>query len=210
MDILKNKTNIKDQEKITLDLLTMVEEDSNLTQRSLAMELGIALGLANTYLRRCVDKGLVKIKQVPRNRYTYYLTPHGFSEKARITADYFKSSFLLFRKARREFEKILIECDKAGKKEIILSDISDIAEVAILSSLGLNSNIVGVLGNKEGTFSNIVIIKENILRINFDLIIITSLQNSVSRYDYLKSLYGNDKVLLPKVLSKVNLGKNNE
>ena len=210
MDILKKKTSIKDQDKITLDLLTMVEEDSNLTQRSLAMELGIALGLTNTYLRRCVDKGLVKIKQVPRNRYTYYLTPNGFAEKARITAEYFKSSFLLFRKIRREFERILIECDKVGKKEIILSDISDIAEVAILSSLGLNSSIVGVLGNKEGTFSGITIIKENVLRINFDLIIITSLQDSVSRYDYLRSLHGDNKVLLPTVLSKVNLGKSNE
>ena len=210
MDILKNKTNIKDQEKITLDLLTMVEEDSNLTQRSLAMELGIALGLANTYLRRCVDKGLVKIKQVPRNRYTYYLTPHGFSEKARITADYFKSSFLLFRKARREFEKILIECDKAGKKEIILSDISDIAEVAILASLGLNSNIIGVLGNKEGVFSGIRIINENQLSINFDLIIITSLLDSVSRYNFLRNLYGKDKVILPKMLRKINLAKDNE
>ena len=190
-----------------MDLLTIVEEDSNITQRSLALELGIALGLANTYLRRCVDKGLVKIKQVPRNRYSYYLTPQGFTEKTRITAEYFKSSFLLFRKARREFENILIECDRRGKKEVILSDISDIAEVAILASLGLNSNIIGVLGNRGGYFSGLEILKEDALKINFDLIIITSLQDSMTRYDSLRSLYGKEKVLLPKVLSKVNLGK---
>ena len=190
-----------------MDLLTIVEEDSNITQRSLALELGIALGLANTYLRRCVDKGLVKIKQVPRNRYSYYLTPQGFTEKTRITAEYFKSSFLLFRKARREFENILIECDRRGKKEVILSDISDIAEVAILASLGLNSNIIGVLGSREGHFSGLEILKEDGLKINFDLIIITSLQDSMTRYDSLRNLYGKEKVLLPKVLSKVNLGK---
>ena len=142
MSSSRSNSNIKDQDKITLDLLTMVDEDSNVTQRSLAAELGVALGLANTYLRRCVDKGLVKIKQVPRNRYSYYLTPNGFSEKARITAEYFKSSFILFRKARRELENIFIECDKIGIRDIILSDISDIAEIAILASLGLKSKIV--------------------------------------------------------------------
>ena len=59
---------------------------------------------------------------MPRNRYSYYLTPNGFSEKARITAEYFKSSFILFRKARRELENIFIECDKIGKRDIILDN----------------------------------------------------------------------------------------
>ena len=206
----RSNSNIIDQEKITLDLLTMVDENNNVTQRSLALELGVALGLANTYLRRCVDKGLVKIKQVPRNRYSYYLTPRGFSEKARITAEYFKSSFILFRKARREFENILIKCDKHGKKEIVLSDVSDIAEVAILASLGLNPKIKGILGKKgEQYFSGVKILEEDELNKNFDLIIITSLEDSLSRYKILKKMYGKDKVILPNVISKINLGRNN-
>ena len=208
MNTNRSNYNTKDRDKITLDLLTMVDEDSNVTQRSLAGELGVALGLANTYLRRCVDKGLVKIKQVPRNRYSYYLTPRGFSEKARITAEYFKSSFILFRKARREFENILIECDKIGNKEIILSDISDVAEVAILASLGLPPNIIGVLGQKEKKyFSGIKVLNEKELSQEFDLIIITSLEDSIARYEYLKKMYGKEKIILPKVLSKINLGK---
>jgi len=208
LDNQKADSNEKERDKITLDLLTMVGENSDVTQRSLALEIGIALGLANTYLRRCVDKGLVKIQQVPRNRYSYYLTPQGFSEKARITAEYFKSSFLLFRKARREFENILTECDASEKKEIILSDISDIAEIAILASLGLNPSIIGVIGDtKKKSFSGVKVIKENNLDDNFDVVIITSLRNSMSRYDHLKKLYGSKKVILPQVLSRINFGK---
>ena len=63
-----------------------VEENSQITQRSLASELGIALGLTNAYLKRCVRKGWVKINQAPANRYAYYLTPRGFAEKSRLTA----------------------------------------------------------------------------------------------------------------------------
>ena len=53
---------------IVLSVLTSIERDSATTQRKLARELGIALGLANAYLRRCVRKGLVKTSQVPLNR----------------------------------------------------------------------------------------------------------------------------------------------
>ena len=72
---------------IVLSVLTSIERDSTITQRKLANELGIALGLANAYLRRCVRKGLIKMSQVPLNRYAYYLTPQGFSEKSRLTAE---------------------------------------------------------------------------------------------------------------------------
>ena len=72
--------------EIVLGLLTSIERDSAVTQRKLAGDLGIALGLANAYLRRCVRKGLVKVSQVPLNRYAYYLTPQGFAEKSRLTA----------------------------------------------------------------------------------------------------------------------------
>src|SRR6266446_7963781 len=54
---------------IVLSVLTSIERDSAITQRKLAHDLGIALGLANAYLRRCVRKGLVKMRQVPINRY---------------------------------------------------------------------------------------------------------------------------------------------
>src|SRR6187549_1606185 len=79
--------------EITLGLLTAIEENSAVTQRSVASDLGIALGLANSYLKRCVRKGLVKVAQVPSRRYAYFLTPQGFAEKSRLTAEYLSHSF---------------------------------------------------------------------------------------------------------------------
>ena len=69
----------------------------------MAGDLGIALGLANAYLKRCVKKGLIKVSQVPANRYAYYLTPKGFAEKSRLTAEYLSVSFNLFRDTRAQF-----------------------------------------------------------------------------------------------------------
>ena len=51
--------------RIMLGLLDAVEQDRAHSQRHLASELGIALGLVNAYLKRCMKKGLVKASQAP-------------------------------------------------------------------------------------------------------------------------------------------------
>jgi DNA-binding MarR family transcriptional regulator len=66
-----------EQARIMLGLLESVERDETQSQRQLATELGIALGLLNAYLKRCVRKGLVKMRRAPARRYAYYLTHAG-------------------------------------------------------------------------------------------------------------------------------------
>src|SRR5262245_40717266 len=73
--------------RIRLGLLESAERDSAQSQRRLAAGLGIAVGLVNIYLKRCVKKGLLKMTEAPARRYAYYLTPSGFSEKARLTLE---------------------------------------------------------------------------------------------------------------------------
>src|SRR5579863_4509642 len=93
--------------RIVLGLLSSVETDGARSQRHIAAELGIALGLANAYLKRCVHKGLVKVGQAPARRYAYYLTPQGFAEKSRLTATYLSHSFSFFREARAQCADLL-------------------------------------------------------------------------------------------------------
>jgi len=120
--------------EIVLGLLTSVERDSGITQRRLARDLGIALGLANAYLRRCVRKGLVKMRQVPLNRYAYYLTPQGFAEKSRLTSEYLSVSFDFFRRARSECTLLLGECADRGWRKVVLYGAGELAEIAVLSA----------------------------------------------------------------------------
>jgi len=120
--------------EIVLGLLTSIERNSAITQRKLAGDLGIALGLANSYLRRCVRKGLIKIGQVPLNRYAYYLTPQGFAEKSRLTAEYLTVSFNFFRHARSDCAELLQECAARGWTRVALCGAGDLAEVAVLSA----------------------------------------------------------------------------
>jgi DNA-binding MarR family transcriptional regulator len=123
------------EENIVRRLLTTIDQDAAVSQRKLSQEIGIAVGSVNWYLKRCVTKGLVKLHQVPVKRYLYYLTPHGFEEKARLTGDFLQSSLELYRHGRKECDEFFRACTASGKKIIFLAGAGDFAEIAVLSSL---------------------------------------------------------------------------
>jgi DNA-binding MarR family transcriptional regulator len=133
-DTKNAKRTANDDPEILLGLLSAIEQDSQVTQRSLSRDLGIALGLANAYLKRCVTKGLVKVSQVPLNRYAYYLTPKGLSEKGRLTAEYLTISFNFFRDARAQCAALLEAAGRDGWRHVVLIGAGELAEIAILSA----------------------------------------------------------------------------
>ena len=81
MNTQSQNQQIDKERQLTLGLLQAIDEREDISQRHLAQEMGVALGLANSYLKRCVKKGWIKISTAPANRYLYYLTPIGFAEK---------------------------------------------------------------------------------------------------------------------------------
>jgi DNA-binding MarR family transcriptional regulator len=132
------------ENSMTLELLEAIEEKSDVTQRRLARELGVALGLANSYLKRCERKGLVKIHKAPANRYLYYLTPKGFAEKSRLTAEYLSASFSLYRWAVASCAEVFERCRRGGWSRITLCGASELAEIASLRAQEHNLRIAWV------------------------------------------------------------------
>src|SRR5258708_408022 len=135
----------RENERIVLDLLTSVEHDGDRSQRHIAAELGIALGLVNAYLKRCVKKGLVKVRDAPARRYAYYLTPHGFAEKSRLTVQYLSDSFSFFRLAKADCARVLEAAKARGFSRLVLAGKSDLAEIAILCAVEASVTIVAIV-----------------------------------------------------------------
>src|SRR5262245_31571368 len=120
------------EDAILLGVLDAIERDPAVTQRSVARDLNIALGLANAYLRRCIRNGLIKVSQVTRRCYSYYLTPQGFAEKSRLTASYLSHSFSFFRRAREECAGLFAAAVRQGHQRLVLVGDGDLAEIARL------------------------------------------------------------------------------
>jgi EPS-associated MarR family transcriptional regulator len=74
--------------------LYFIDENPQLTQRELANKLGISLGGVNYCLRSLIDIGHIKVSNFQKSpkkiKYLYLLTPRGFIEKGRLTADFLK------------------------------------------------------------------------------------------------------------------------
>lgn len=186
-----------------LGLLDSVERNGGQSQRHLASELGIALGLVNAYLKRCMKKGLVKASQAPARRYVYYLTPQGFAEKSRLTVEYLSSSFSFFRQAKADCSVMFATALARGQLRIVLVGKSDLAEIASLCAQEAGLAIVSIVDSAtaQDHFLGVAVAPTfDRVRVAFDAVAVTDLTSPRTACEQAVLRFGEDRVLVPELL----------
>lgn len=189
-------------DQVMRQLLCLVEENAQLSQRQLSGELGIALGSVNWYLKRCLSKGLIKISQAPLKRYMYYLTPKGMEEKGRLMAQYLKWSLDFFRLGREESCDILSRCAAQGRRDIVLAGNSDMAEIFIMSAVDFSVSIHAIYeaGHKAGKRLGVLVIGELPADIK-PVYILTDMISPQKTWDTLRQQgIAEDSIIIPNLL----------
>ncbi len=189
-------------DELVLELLDAIGKQSDLSQRHLARQLGVALGLANSYLKRCIHKGYVKIRTAPANRYLYYVTPKGFAEKSRLTAKYLSYSFAFYRRASASCAEIFQQCALRGWKRVVLCGISDLAEIASLQATEADVEIVAIYdphADRERFVVKKVWTDLNGIE-TFDVCVLTDLQSPSTSQKQLIERVGQERVMVPDIL----------
>lgn len=191
-----------DSDELVLGVLNAVERDHQITQRSVAQELGIALGLANAYLKRCVRKGLIKVQQVPRRRYAYYLTPQGFSEKSRLTASYLAHSLSFFRRARLRCGEQFAHARGRGWRRVALYGAGDLAEIAMLCAREHDVELVGIVdpGHASDSFLGLPVAATAAALGEIDAAIVVDLAAPQQALAAAEAALGAERVLAPDIL----------
>lgn len=197
-----------EEARIMLGLLDSVERNGVQSQRRLASELGIALGLVNAYLKRCMKKGLVKVRQAPARRYVYYLTPQGFAEKSRLTVEYLSYSFGFFRQAKADCLALFEAARAKGQTRVVLAGKSDLAEIASLCAQESGVTIVAVVdpiasGNRFLSLPLFPVFEQ--VDAAFDAIVVTDVTSPLSACEEALRQFGESRVLIPQLLG-VRLG----
>ncbi len=169
-----------------LNLLKEIEENPRITQRSLAQELGIALGLMNTYLKRSIKKGWIRANQVSPKRISYFLTSEGLSEKSKMVKDYLSRSMTFFREAKTQCEELLRVCEKSSWEKIALVGEGDLAEIIMLVSVG--TPIHFELCSLKGDFEN------------YDAVVVTDIITPQGTYDLLRKQVKESQLLTLELL----------
>jgi DNA-binding MarR family transcriptional regulator len=183
------------EQRVMVQLLTEIERNPALTQRGLAQELGIALGLMNHYLKSCVMKGWIRASQVSSKRIAYFLTPEGFKEKSHMVASYLARSLTFFRDAKAQCEVMFDICRNNAWMKVALVGQGDLAEIAQLVAQGRGFNIV--LVDRDANFNS------------FDAVMITDVINPQGAYDVVKQHVEQKRLLCLDLLhiSQNTMGK---
>jgi len=133
-----------------LQLLRAVEQNSHVTQRSLATQMGVALGLTNLYLKRLAHKGYIKINTIPSHRIKYLLTPEGMIEKSRLTYQYMQHSLSYYRDIRQRLKQLLFGLSQMGAKRIVVYGTGELAELVYLTLREMDLTLMGFVDDAQG------------------------------------------------------------
>lgn len=118
-----------------LVLLEEIERDPDVTQASLAAQLGVAVGTVNWYLRRLIEKGYIKVKRAQRKKLRYIITPEGLAFRAQLTVHYIETSLRLYRRTRQHVRELLTQVKRAGYHQVRIEGKDDIADICRLTCL---------------------------------------------------------------------------
>ena len=179
--------NTKEQteQKVTVNLLSEIENNPRVTQRHLAQKAGIALGLMNQYLKRCISKGWVRASQVSPKRISYFLTPEGFYEKSLMVRDSLAYSLTFFRDAKAQCQMLLDLAVEKGWGNLTLLGEGDLADICMLVSKGMPISL-GALSQIESK--------------DYDAVLITDIKNPQKAYEQAKKFFPEEKILTPDLL----------
>ncbi|MCL5612402.1 MAG: winged helix-turn-helix transcriptional regulator [Chloroflexi bacterium] len=110
-------TVIKNQE---YELLEAIAQDPLVTQAGLSVQLGMAVGGVNWYIKRLVNCGYVKVSHLDRTRLKYHLTPEGMSILTQRTLQYLKRSLTIYNELRQKARTIVTDLRSQGVTHVCL------------------------------------------------------------------------------------------
>ena len=112
----------ENQENTYYRILRLLQENPDMTQREIAVKLGVSASGLNYCLKALIEKGWVKVQNFSQSknkfRYIYVLTPQGIAEKAQLTGRFLQRKI-------KEYEALKIEIAAlSSDTEFIVSRIN--------------------------------------------------------------------------------------
>ena len=125
-----------------LILLEEIEHDPDVSQATLASQLGVAVGTVNWHIKRFISKGYIKVKRAQRRKLRYIITPEGIAFRARLTINYIEQSMRLYRRIRLRVRDLIDEVQHSGFDELRIQGEGEIADICRLTCLEQQIKIV--------------------------------------------------------------------
>jgi EPS-associated MarR family transcriptional regulator len=97
-------------------MLSNLEENPGISQRDLAIKLGVSLGGVNFCLKALIEIGHIKVqnfnKSSKKSNYLYLLTPNGIKQKTLLTSDFLVRKMNEYNALKNEIDAIKLKMAK--------------------------------------------------------------------------------------------------
>ncbi len=104
------------EQEISYRLFKILSRDANLTQREIAVKIGISLGKVNYCLSEFREKGFIKVRRFAESktkmRYIYVLTARGLEERAQLTLSFFKRKRAEYEEIKQQITDLRLEIEE--------------------------------------------------------------------------------------------------
>ena len=181
-----------DQDELRiLKLLEAVDSKEPPTQRELARDLNISLGLVNAFVKRLAKKGYFKITHIPKNRVKYLLTPKGALEKSRLTYRYIRYSVGFYREIREMLIALFSRLEEEGVGRIALYGCGEVAELAHLFLQNTSIKLAGVFDEESDGrdfFGHRVKSYEQLAKDGYEYVLLTQIEDIQRHFDRIVDL----------------------
>ena len=137
------------QEFRELNLLQELEKNPVCSQRELSNKFGFALGVTNACLKKMVQRGWIRVKDIDHRRIGYYLTPKGLAEKSKLNHHLISWSLQHYSILRKAIGQRLQEMSGQGVKRVAFYGVSQEMELAYLLIQGTAVTLAGIVEDGE-------------------------------------------------------------
>ena len=134
-----------------LRLLEEVESGQDLSQRQIARQLGIALGVANLLVRRLARQGYIRVTHLSWKRWGYVLTPAGNTRKFQLTLAYIERFVQHYRRVRHLLREDIGSLPLGPESRVAIIGTTELAELAFLALKDLGVNDIDVFERHPDT-----------------------------------------------------------
>ena len=113
------------------ELLRILDDNENMSQREIARKTGISLGTVNSLIKKCVKKGLLKIERLNSRNLRYILTPAGLKEKMQRTLAFVKRSYQAIIEFKNRIKELTETKTNQGHEIWVLGEQDEIYQLVV-------------------------------------------------------------------------------
>jgi len=166
-------------------ILDLIEKNKHITQREMALSIGLSVSMVNQHLDIYEKDKLIKRKRYSTKTVEYFVTKKGMERRKLLNIWYLKSSHEVYLSAKDNIIKFLNQVIDKGFKRILLYGSGEVAEI-MLQVMNDDNNIplevLAVIDDDVSKQNDIIVNKpiigsDQIKSYNHDCILVSSFRH---------------------------------